>query len=55
MNLELDAMATNNAWSFVTLLVGNILLVLSGFIKLSTTQLGQLNATKLVLLQRVYP
>ena len=53
MKEEIDALSENHTWDLVTFPLGNLWLVVSGFIRLRLTLMGPLRATKLVLLQKV--
>ena len=50
---ELNALSKNHTWDLVTLPLGNLWLVISGFTRLRLILIGPLSATKLVLLQKV--
>ena len=53
MKEELDALSKNYTWDLVTLPLGNLWLVVSGFTRLRLALMSPLSATRLVLLQKV--
>ena len=53
MKEEFDALSKYHTWDLVTLPPGNLWLVVNGSTRLRPTLMGPLNATKLVLLQKV--